>query len=324
MLARTLIAIFICASSLPVASAQQDPVPRIDRFQAGYYHFKLGDFDVTALSDGTLPIPADVLLTGAKPGEVAARLAETYQTTAVDASINAYLIKAGHRLVLVDAGTGELYGPTLNKLAASLGAIGYQPEQITDILITHIHTDHTGGLMDGQRIVFPNATVHVEQRELDYWMSAANRARAPDSARQYFDQAAAKMKPYVDSGRVKTFSGATQLFPGIRSIPSPGHTPGHSFYALESRGEKLVFWGDLLHVAEVQLPNPAVTIVFDVDPAAAAAQRKQAFADALKGRYWVAGDHVAFPGVGHLRADGDGYRWVPMPYVNDYYVPALK
>lgn len=132
------------------------------------------------------------------------------------------------------------------------------------------------------------------------------------------------MKPYVDSGRVTTFSGATQLFPGIRSIPSPGHTPGHSFYALESKGEKLVFWGDLLHVAEVQLPNPGVTIVFDVDPAAAAAQRKHAFADALKGRYWVAGDHVAFPGVGHLRADGDGYRWVPMPYVNDYYVPASK
>lgn len=324
MFARTLIATLICVASLPVAIAQTAPIPRIDKFQAGYYHFKLGDFDVTALSDGTLPIPTDVLLKGAKPGEVAARLAETYQSTSVDASINSYLIKAGDRLVLVDAGTGELYGPTLNKLAASLGAIGYQPEQITDILITHIHTDHTGGLMDGKRMVFPNATLHVEKRELDYWMSANNRAKAPDDAKQYFDQAAAKMKPYVDSGRVKTFSGATQLFPGIRSIPSPGHTPGHSFYALESKGEKLVFWGDLLHVAEVQLPNPGVTIVFDVDPTAAAAQRKQAFADAIKGRYWVAGDHVAFPGVGHLRTEGDGYRWVPMPYVNDYYVPVSK
>lgn len=124
MFLRTLIAVLICAASLPSAIAQTAPVPRIDKFQAGYYHFKLGDFDVTALSDGTLPIPADVLLTGAKPGEVAARLAATYQTTSVDASINSYLIKAGERLVLVDAGTGELYGPTLNKLAASLAAIG--------------------------------------------------------------------------------------------------------------------------------------------------------------------------------------------------------
>jgi glyoxylase-like metal-dependent hydrolase (beta-lactamase superfamily II) len=178
--------------------------------------------------------------------------------------------------------------------------------------------------MDGTRMVFPNATLHVEQKELDYWMSADNRAKAPDAAKVYFDQAIAKVKPYVDAGKVKTFNGATQLFPGIRSIPAPGHTPGHTFYALESKGEKLVFWGDLLHVAEVQMPDPAVTIAFDVDSKAAAATRKQAFADAVKGRYWVAGDHISFPGVGHLSADGAGYRWLPMTYANDYYVPAAK
>jgi glyoxylase-like metal-dependent hydrolase (beta-lactamase superfamily II) len=302
----------------PVSSAAGALPTKVSRPQAGYYHFKLGDFEVAALSDGTLPIPALKLLTDTKPGEVVSRLADAYQTTEVDASVNAYLIRAGDRLILMDAGTGELYGPTLNKLAASLKAVDVTPEQITDILITHIHTDHTGGLMDGKRIVFPNATVHIEQKEVAYWLNPENRARAPEAAKKYFDEASAKVQPYVDAGKVKTFSGATSLFAGIRSIPAPGHTPGHSFYALESQGEKLVFWGDLVHVAEVQMPDPGVTIVFDVDPQAAAATRKKAFADAVQGRYWVAADHISFPGVGHLRRDGAGYRWIPMTYVNDH------
>lgn len=293
--------------------------PKLSHLQAGYQHFKIGAFEVIALSDGTLPIPAQQVLKGISADEVASRLASTYQSTEVEASINAFLIKAGDRLVMIDAGTGELYGPKLNKISASLKGAGYAPEQITDILITHIHTDHTGGLMDGSRLVFPNATLHLERKELDYWLGAGQRDRAPQALKVYFDQAAAKVQPYVDAGRVNTFSGGTALFPGIRSLPAPGHTPGHSFYVLESQGEKLVFWGDLLHVADVQLPRPDVTVAFDVDPKAAAATRKQAFADALKGRYWVAGDHVAFPGVGHLQADGKGYRWIPMPYVNDHF-----
>lgn len=292
--------------------------PGIGHVQAGYQHIRIGDADVIALSDGTLPIPADQLLANVRPGEVAARLARTYQDTAVQASVNAFLIKTGERLVLVDAGTGELYGPSLDKLGASLAAAGYRPEQVTDILVTHIHTDHTGGLMDGSRMVFPNAMLHIERREVDYWLDPQRRAAAPAATRKYFDEALAKVQPYVDAGKVRTFDGATTLLPGIRSLPAPGHTPGHTLYVLESGTEKLVFLGDLLHVAEVQLARPEVTIVFDVDPAAAVAARKKALADALAGRYWVAADHVSFPGVGHVQADGEGYRWIPATYVNDF------
>lgn len=307
------------AISPTLAMAAESPPSRISHFQAGYYHFKIGDIEVIALSDGTLPIPADKLLTNVRTGEVASRLAHTYQSTDVEASINTFLIKSGDRLIMVDAGTGELYGPNLNKLDASLKAAGYKPEQITDILITHIHTDHTGGLMDGRRMVFPNATVHVEHKELDYWLNPGHRKQAPESMKKYFDEASAKVQPYVDAGKVKPFSGATELFPGIRSIPAPGHTPGHTLYSLESQGQKLLFWGDLVHVAEVQLPRPDVTIAFDVDPKAAAATRKKVLADAVKSGYWIAGDHVSFPGVGHVQVDEDGYRWIPITYINDYY-----
>jgi glyoxylase-like metal-dependent hydrolase (beta-lactamase superfamily II) len=198
--------------------------------------------------------------------------------------------------------------------------VGYTPEQVTDILITHIHTDHTGGLMDGTKRVFPNAVVHVERKEVDYWMDPASKQKAPEHQKIYFDQAAAKFKPYLDAGQVKTFEGAVELFPGIRSIPAPGHTPGHSFYSLERNGEKVVFWGDILHVAEVQFPDPTVTIAFDADPRAAAEQRKRAFADAAEKGYLVAPAHISFPGIGHVRrvdVGGEEYRWYPAPYVND-------
>ena len=314
----------IAALLLATASGAfaQAPAPKLNKMQAGYYHMQLGEIEVTALSDGTLPISPQSLLTNAKSGEVEKLLNDAYQSKSVDASINAYLIKTDGRLILLDAGAGELYGPTLNKLESSLWAIGIAPQEISDILLTHIHTDHTGGLMDGSRIVFPNATIHVDKREVEYWLSPANREKAPTENKKYFDEAVAKMKPYVDAGKVKVFDGTTRLFPGIRAISSPGHTPGHSFYELESKGEKLVFWGDLVHVAEVQMPDPAVSIVFDVDPAATAALREKAFADAISGRYWVAGSHISFPGIGHLSSDRNGYRWVPIPYVNDFYKAA--
>lgn len=298
--------------------------PQLTKSQAGFYRLKIGEFDVTALSDGTVSLPVFDLLTDVKRSEIERLLAYSYAKAPLDASVNAFLIECAacslkNRLILVDTGSGELYGPTLNKLTASLKAVGYEPEQITDILITHIHTDHTGGLTDDNRMIFPNATVHVDRREIDYWLDARNLERAAENRKHLFREALAKVKPYVDAKRVKTFDGDTELFPGIRSVAASGHTPGHSFYAVESSGEKIVFWGDIMHVAEVQFPKPTVTIFFDADSKAAAAQRKKAFADAAKKGYLIAPAHVSFPGIGRLRADGDGYRWLPISYVNDAY-----
>ena len=301
------------------ANAQQsaaEPLTKLAKSQAGFYRLKIGDVAVTALSDGTVPLETKIL-TNTQGHHVAKLLKDGYVGTTIDASINAFLIETAGKLILVDAGTGELYGPTLNKLPASLRAIGVEPAQITDILLTHVHTDHSGGLMDGTTRVFPNAAVHVERKEVNYWLDPQALAQAPESQKQYFEQAKAKIGPYVDSGQIKPFDGAVELFPGIRSVPAPGHTPGHTFYSLESQGEKLMFWGDVLHVAEVQLPAPNVTIQFDVNPKEAAAARRRAFADAAAKGYLVAPAHYSFPGVGHLRKTADGYRFVPLTYIND-------
>ncbi len=163
-------------------------------------------------------------------------------------------------------------------------------------------------------MIFPNATVYVDKRETEYWLNGANADKVPTGQKKLFQEAKITVGPYVQAGKVKTFDGDTQLMPGIRSIASWGHTPGHSFFALESRGQKMVFWGDIMHAAAVQFPEPSATIVYDSDSKKAAAQRKKAYAEAAKEGYWLAIDHVSFPGIGHLRAESKGYSWIPVNY----------
>jgi glyoxylase-like metal-dependent hydrolase (beta-lactamase superfamily II) len=233
---------------------------------------KIGMIDVIALTDGTIGVDFLALLTNTKPGEVESLLAREYvKPTAVEASMNAYLIQLDNKLILIDTGAGELLGPKLDKLPDSLRSIGIQPEQITDILLTHIHPDHSGGLTVGGRRVFPNATVHVNKLELDYWTNKSLGEKAPEPTKTFFKQADQTVTPYIKSGQVKTFDGEGELFPGLRTVAGYGHTPGQTYYVLESNGEKLVFWGDTLHVQDVQFADPSVTVKFDVDPKAAAA-----------------------------------------------------
>lgn len=318
--------LFILAVA-PLTSAQETKLPsdvkisegsKLDKGQVGYYRMKIGKVDVVALTDGTISVDFLPLLTNTKRGDVESLLAREFiKPTSVEASMNAYLIQMDNRLILVDTGAGELLGPKLDKLPESLRAAGVQPDQITDILLTHIHPDHSGGLTVGGRRVFPNATVRVNKLELDYWTNKSLGEKAPEPTKTFFQQVDQTVTPYIKSGQVKTFDGEVELFPGLRTVAGYGHTPGQTYYVLESNGEKLVFWGDTLHVQDVQFAEPSVTIKFDVDPKAAAARRKLAFTDAAKNRYLVALDHAYFPGVGHIQKEGDRFRWIPVPYIND-------
>ncbi|SFO45668.1 Glyoxylase, beta-lactamase superfamily II [Chitinophaga sp. YR627] len=282
--------------------------------QPGYYRMKLGDLEITALSDGTVPLAADQLLMNTRPGQIDSLLQYNFQALPLEASVNAYIINTGKELIMVDAGTAELYGPTLGHLPESIRAAGFKPEDIRKILITHIHTDHTGGLMEGDRMVFPNATVYISRPEVEFWFSDEQLQKAPADKKKYFTEGRTKVGPYLKAGKVKMFDYGGELLPGITPVATPGHTPGHTFYAVESKGEKMLFWGDIMHVAPVQFADPAVTIRFDIDPAAAAAARIKAFKEAVQGKYWIAVDHISFPGIGHLRQRGAGFEWIPVNY----------
>lgn len=310
---KSLFTIIVVAGMAITTNAQQQLSKPLA--QPGYYHMKLGNFEIIALSDGTVPQELGKLLQISSQ-KLNKALSLNYQADPVETSVNAYLIKANHKLILVDAGTAELYGPSLGHLSESLKRAGYSPDQIDAVLITHIHTDHTGGLMEGKKMVFPNATIYVSKAEADFWLNPENYKQAALGMKKYFVEATTKVGPYMNAGKVKTYTYGSELFPGITPIASPGHTPGHSFYAVESKGQKIVFWGDIMHSAAVQLTDPSITITYDADPNAAAASRKKAFAEAAKDGYWIAGDHLSFPGIGHVRheKDGIGYSWIPINY----------
>ena len=287
---------------------------KLDKSQAGYYRLKVGSVDVTALSDGTLGFEAIEQLTNVKPGEAEKLLDRAYVKSPVEASMNAFLIQLGDSLILVDAGTGGLLGPKLFKLPESLKGAGYAPEQITDILVTHVHPDHTGGLTVGGKKVFPNAIVHMDWRELAYWTDKSAEENAPEPTRSFFKMVEPTVGPYIASGSVKTFDGETLLFPGLRSIPGYGHTPGQSYYVLESGGEKMIFWGDIIHAQRVQLQHPEVTVVFDIDATAAAATRNRLLPKLAREDVVIAGPHMLFPSLGRLRKEGSGYTWAPVAF----------
>jgi len=281
------------------------------------YRFPLGKLEIVALSDGTVPQDLHQLLTHTKPADVDDLLDRSYLANPVEASINAYLIRDDTRRILVDTGSGQLFGPGYGgKLVDSLASLGTKPEDITDILITHIHTDHTGGLVaDGQR-AFPNAAVHVGKPDIDFFFDPSNAAKT-GYAMKYFDEAAKTIGVYDKAGKVKPFADGAAVLPGVVATIHPGHTPGSAFFTVTSEGRSIVFVGDIIHVAAVQFPNTGITIVYDVDAAKAASVRQTAFANFVRDRQLIAAPHLPFPGVGHVGDNGNGtFRWFPVEYRN--------
>ena len=238
-------AALVLASTFALATAAHAAAPQVKTSAPGFYRMMLGDFEITALSDGTVALPVDKLLTNTKPGQVDKALAAAFVKAPLETSVNAYLVNTGEKLVLVDTGAAGLFGPTLGKLLVNLKAAGYTPEQVDAVVITHMHPDHVGGLMAGDKLAFANATVHADKHDADYWLSQANLDKAPAAMKGFFQGAMASMNPYVSSGKMKAFNGSTDLFPGIRAVAAPGHTPGHTIYSIESKGQKLVLWGEI-------------------------------------------------------------------------------
>lgn len=301
---------FIAATPLTAHAAapqQKTQVP-------GYYRLAVGQFEVTALFDGIFELDPK-LLKNASEGDVQKLLARMFQRgPKVQTAVNAYLVNTGSKLLLIDTGAAGLFGPGLGQVLSNLKAAGHQPEQVDAVLLTHLHGDHANGLLqaDGQP-AFPNADIWTAQSEADFWLKA-DLAKVPEKAQPFFKMAQDAVAPYAKAGKLKTFSGQQEIFPGIHTLPAPGHTPGHTAFNLKSGEQSLLIWGDIVHNAAVQFTKPAVSIEFDVDQKLAVSTRKAFFAKVAKEQSLVAGAHLAFPGIGHVRADSKGYSWVPIEF----------
>ena len=276
-----------------------------------FHQIRLGELRIIALFDGATPLPFDKLLTGAAPGEVETRLAASGLTSPVDTCVNTFLIEGGGRLILIDAGAGGNL-PGCGRLATSLVAAGYHPDQVDTILLTHIHPDHVGGLISSQGLAFQNASLLTTTADLEYWFSPEEAARAAPERKKIFEQSKAGVLPYLERDRVRAFTLGDELLPGITTIPAPGHAAGHVLVRVESGEAAMVFFGDLAHLAAVQMADPLVAITLDSDQEVAVATRLNWFERFATENTLVAGAHMPFPGIGHIARNGAGYEWLPL------------
>src|SRR5580704_17293489 len=284
----------------------------------GFYRLKVGDLEVTALYDGTGVFDPHWLNgTNATMDGVAEGLQEDPHM--LDVADTGFLVNTGKQLVLVDVGAGNWWGgEAFGRLTSSLRSAGYTPEEIDIVLVTHLHSDHVGGLTtrDGTR-VFRNADVYVAKAESDFWLSPEIAAQGPKDALPFFQSAQAIAAPYIKAGKWHTFSGSETIVDGMQLVPLAGHTPGHTGYEFSSKGQKILFWGDIVHAQRVQLQHPEVTAIFDIDQTAAAATRNQLLPKLADADVLIAVPHSSvFPPMGRLRKEGSGYSWVPVVFTD--------
>lgn len=305
----------VCAAGLCLSfAAAHAAAPQLKTQVPGWYRTMVGDFEVTALYDGFIDIDPKQLLKFTHPGEIERGLSRAFEPgPKVQTSVNAFLVNTGQQLILVDTGARG-FGPTVGQLQDNLKAAGYEPGQVDLVLLTHLHADHVNGLLgaDGKP-AFPNAQVMVPAPEAAFWLDDAQKEKSPKDMQGFFDAAKAAATPLQAAGRWKTFEPNAEIAPGVKAVAT-GHTPGHSSYLFESKGQKLLAMGDMIHIGSVQFTRPEVAMAFDVDNKPAIASRKLWFARAAKEKILLGGAHLVFPGLGHVRPEGKGYAWVPVEY----------
>ena len=303
-------------AALPAEPPHRDQVP-------GFYRLKVGDLEVTALFDGTGVFDPHWLngTTATMDGVLKALHEDPH---VLDVADTGFLVNTGKQLILVDVGTGGWWGgAAFGRFGGSLRSAGYTPEAVNIVLVTHFHSDHVGGLttQDGKR-VFPYADVYLAKAESDFWLSPDMAAKAPKDAQEFFQSARAIAAPYIKAGKWHTFTGSEKIVDGMKLVPLSGHTPGHTGYEFSSRGQRVLFWGDIIHALRIQLPHPEVTATYDVDPTAAAATRHQMLLKLAGTDVLIAGPHMNFPGMGRLRKDGNRYVWAPVVFTDQWNTPA--
>jgi glyoxylase-like metal-dependent hydrolase (beta-lactamase superfamily II) len=265
----------------------------------------VGDFTVTAVSDGVLYSNHDVIL-GLDMAE-RERLTGVPYGQPLPLDVNAFLIRHRGRLMLSDAGSGHTMGATLGKLPQNLRAIGVEPEAIDTILLTHLHPDHSLGLVDeAGSAMFPNAELIVHEVEAAFWL---DRTPMPDDSERIQRNTRAQravIAPYRD--RIRRIKDG-EVLPGVTATLRPGHTPGHTNWLIQSGGERLLLWGDIVHLASLQMARPDATLVFDIAPETARASRQAVLDWTATEGVAVAGAHLPFPGFGGVVRTGAGFGY---------------
>lgn len=253
---------------------------------------------LVSLHDGLFHPPADILIDPASEAATAALKAK--YPDGVTINVNAFLLKRDGRLILIDAGCGTAFGPTLGRVPEILASLGIAPADIGTVLVTHPHGDHICGLFDdaGEALRYTQAEVFCPAIDIDHFRASENPNHA--SARKLFAALGARLHAY----------GPGEVMPGVEAVSLPGHTPGHSGFLI---GGEVLIWADTMHLIEHQPHNPAIALVFDEDRTLAAHTRREAMAMAVAHGWIVGGMHLPVPGLARVTADGDVFRMETLP-----------
>lgn len=286
----------------------------VDELVPSRYALKVGDVDVMVISDGVLPITAATLATNAEPDDLRAWLDDNFLPREVlDWPLNVAVVRSGERTVLVDSGLGtEFPGfPRAGQLAMRLVAAGIEPATVTDVVLTHLHMDHIGGLLvDGLRNrMRPDLRVHLSAAEAEFWESPDfSRTVMPDPIPQVLRQTAARFLD-VYHGQLRPFEAEYEVAPGVLARRTGGHTPGHSIVRIESGGEALTFAGDALF--QPAFENPGWQNGFEHDPVEAARVRVGLLEELAASGEKLVATHLPFPSVCRVGRTDKGFRFVP-------------
>ena len=257
--------------------------------QESIHHSRVGDMDIWIIATAWRDQPANVLIPTTEAQKSA--IAKAYPQGVMHNALNVMLVRGKDYTALVDTGLPA----TLPALLGHLKSLNIAPEDISHVLITHAHNDHTGGLSQEGKAVFPRARVIISEKEYDFWHNPAHMGSVPDRAKGIFTSLPAALAPYA--GRIDRVQPEKEFLAGLAMIAAYGHTPGHVGVVVRAGAgrEGLLFWGDMLHGMLVQLPMPDVATAYDVDAAASVAARKNLLNRAVKEQWQVTGVHV--PGV---------------------------
>ncbi len=265
---------------------------------------QIGSLEIIALQDGELNLPVEVLnnLNESQNKNLNSQPEENPLTLS---NINAFLIKNGNRNLLIDAGCRDLFGPTCGFLINKLSDNGISPNDITDLFFTHLHPDHVGGSITGNgEAVFKNATVKLSGLEIDFWKNGKFE-KIDVNGEDWSNLAKTVLNAY---NKVETVNEKDMIIPDVHMVNLPGHTPGHSGFRIDSSGDSFIHLGDILHTPRLQLENPDVSLVFDVDMDQGLKTRKKMLDMVSNDKILCSSGHMLEPKFCYIEKSGTGYK----------------